>query len=144
MTKILSQSEVAAIRERAAKATPGWRARDLGNGSFAIDMSADGCRNGVWREGMTSHFNIVEGAGQPNAVFAAAARTDVPALCDTIDALRAKLEVAMAELQGIVEYWNGAPESAVDAIETVADRAHSCLAHLNTLAASALGTKEGE
>lgn len=99
MTKILSQSEVAAIRECAAKATPGWRARDLGNGSFAIDMSADGCRNDVWREGMTSHFNIVEGAGKPNAEFAAAARADVPALCDTVDALRAKLEVAKAALE---------------------------------------------
>lgn len=73
MTKILSQSEVAAIRERAAKATPGWRARDLGNGSFAIDMSTDGCGSGVWRDGMTSHFNIVDGAGKPNAEFAAAA-----------------------------------------------------------------------
>lgn len=51
---------------------------------------------------------------------------------------------AKAELQGIVEYWNGAPESAVDAIETVADRAHNCLAHLNTLAAEALGTKGDE
>lgn len=52
----------------------------------------------------------------------------------------AMLKAAMKELQGVVEYWNGAPESAVDAIETVADRAHNCLAHLNTLAAEALGT----
>lgn len=53
----------------------------------------------------------------------------------------AMLKAAMKELRGIVEYWNGAPESAVDAIETVADRAHDCLAHLNTLAQEALGTK---
>ncbi len=81
MTNILSQSEVAAIRERAAK-------------------------------------NFVQ------------YRPTVIKLCDTVDALRAKLEVAKAALQGIVEYWNGAPESAVDAIETVADRAHNCLASL--------------
>ncbi|WP_378952253.1 hypothetical protein [Mesorhizobium sp. ANAO-SY3R2] len=35
-------------------------------------------------------------------------------------------------LIGITEYWNGAPESAVDAIETVIDRAHAALAALRS------------
>lgn len=157
MTKILSQSEVAAIRERAAKATPGpWEEGERGIYTMGESFHSGG-HSGDQKRGIQScafysrKVCEIHGDAEPldeldpvfpraNRAFIAASRADVPALCDTVDALRAKLEVAKAELQGIVEYWNGAPESAVDAIETVADRAHNCLARLNTLAAEALGT----
>lgn len=157
-TKLLTQSEVAAILERAAKATPGpwtprcdsqddlyWLCNDKdyatikdAAGGFVADFEVERT------EEESKSYTTRPAARQrvaDNIFFIASSRTDVPALCDTIDALRARLEVATAELQGIVEYWNGAPESAVDAIETVVFRAHNCLAHLNTLAAEALGTQ---
>ena len=128
MTKILSQSEVAAIRERAAKATPQrWHFDGFGT-HLGVEYVV------VNHEPSLAQFYIRKdqySAGEwdfLNEPYNLQGR--MAALCDTVDALRAKLEVAKAELQGIAEYWNGAPESAVDAIETVADRAHNCLASL--------------
>lgn len=51
-------------------------------------------------------------------------------IADELSSLTSKLSVAVETLKSIIEYWNGAPESAVDAIETVIERAEKTLASL--------------
>lgn len=139
MTNILSQSEVAAIRERAAKATPGpWRWRYChggrpmlahpGHGMLVVlDAVRDGM-NGAQLRFAKRNPNDMGGllykasdllerpglgvpdfqdADNPDMAFIAASRTDAVALCDTVDALRAKLEVAKEIVTEAYEFVAG-------------------------------------
>ena len=96
----LSAAEVAAIRERANKATPGpWAkvtSRDVlpaviapGRAAIAMDFDSDA-----------------------DADFVAASRSDVHRLCDTIDAMRAKIERLKAEREKITAFMDGVRDTA--------------------------------
>lgn len=87
---MLTPEEVAEIRERADKATPGlWRVLRRAINLFDV-LTSSGAVASVsrWSNGTPGS----ESENNANAAFIAAARADVPALCDTVDALRADNE----------------------------------------------------
>ena len=78
----LSVEEVRAIRERAAKATPGpWNVY----GSTCVETLSGGHVTGMCRS-------------EEDARFILGARADVPALCDTIDGLRDERDIIHASI----------------------------------------------
>jgi hypothetical protein len=97
---ILTPEQVRAIRERAEKATPGpWTAdkppRDNDGWSLAVIIAAVARGQGI--------YAIPPGGSYPAADqnFIAAARTDVPALCATVEALRGLLGEARSYITPI-------------------------------------------
>lgn len=76
------------IRERAEAATPGpWDHRPVAN--FILDAGGN--------------VLIGDDMGRANAQFIAAARTDVPALCDEIDRLRAERDALLTPCEQFPE-----------------------------------------
>lgn len=97
----LTTKELATIRERAEKATPGpWETWGTsGFPDFYVGMAKD--EDGRWWTKDNTEL------GQDDAEFIAHARTDVPALLAHIDALTAKLaagpgEPSLGELESAV------------------------------------------
>jgi len=84
MATILTAEQCAAIRERAEKATAGpwqYEQRDLPDDIYMLLSDED--------------YTIAETAMEPLANFIAAARTDIPALLDTVEELRKQLGFAI-------------------------------------------------
>lgn len=84
--------DIAAIRARAEAATKGpWVA--------SVPNRDEICH--VYRP---QDADIAEECGLPDALFIAAAREDIPALCDELEATRAKLAAVVAAVQYLAPY----------------------------------------
>lgn len=82
----MSAERLAEIRARAAAATPGpWEHREVAEDGFQTVMAGQAM---VCDEGC---FNLAQ--ERANLAFIAAARSDVPWLCDRVDELEAAIEV---------------------------------------------------
>ena len=98
--------DVAAIRERADKATPGpWEYDGMHNEIQKYDMPGfwliiSECRSAPDQEYQQDQFKHMYDA---NFDFIAHARTDVPALCDEVERLQAQLAAALAILAALHE-----------------------------------------
>lgn len=100
--------DIQAIRQRASRAEPGpWK----------VASNEWNLRAAPWRGavGIEADFDLAVpslllwttrgGAQQENAEFIAAARTDVPALCDELDAARQRIAELKTALKGMTERY---------------------------------------
>ncbi|MDE2103783.1 MAG: ead/Ea22-like family protein [Patescibacteria group bacterium] len=91
-----------AIRERAEKATPGAWVRDMSYQHPTKVRAASKPYSDTWICDAV-HRADCSVDGFANATFIAAARTDVPALCDEVDRLRAELAAKDDAVKALVE-----------------------------------------
>ena len=92
---MMTAADLAAIRERAEKATPGpWEVPDFNDGAAVMDAS----RSVVTWKASDTHRS---GPAQANAAFIAAARSDIPALLVEVDRLAGELARVTAMLSDV-------------------------------------------
>ncbi len=102
--EMLTPEQVAEIRKREAAATPGPWKYHLREDDEAYPASIFSIESDALRSVAISPRFAVEHFIEADAPFIASARTDVPALCDTVDALRAEVERLNQKLTGEAEF----------------------------------------
>ena len=108
--------DIVEIRQRVEKATPGrwslqpadWECDCGGDEDGHAHTSPDQCRDGWWRDAawvagpiLIEHGDGWTGFNDADADFMAHARKDVPALCDALEAAKAKLAMMQSEMNKI-------------------------------------------
>lgn len=113
----MTDTDIAAIRARADKATPGpWGSHEYVLGSHAqhdvLDCQGD---ENYYKRGI-ARANHGRTADEANALFIAAARADVPALCDALDVADMRMGAALRILNdGVAGIYDDPMQAIIEA-----------------------------